>query len=59
MINQESKSAFSWVEHSRPSTSLQLRLYHFSTLVLSVNRVGLADGAKGLISLPVIICLVS
>ena len=48
------KSAFSPAVHSRPTTSLQLRLNHFSTLAGSVNRSALAVGDSGLMSLPVI-----
>ena len=32
VINQDRTSAFSWALHSRPSTSLQFLLNHFSTL---------------------------
>ena len=57
VINQESTSAFSCAWHSRPRTSLQFRLNHFSTLVWSVKRSALRLGERGLMTLPVTICL--
>lgn len=47
-------SAFSPAEHSRFSTSLQLRLNHFSTAPALVKRSGLNAGASGVIGLPVL-----
>jgi hypothetical protein len=57
VISQLSTSAFSAAEHSRPTTSLQLRRNHFSALAASVKRSGLKAGASGLIALPVEACL--
>ena len=56
MISQASTSAFSAALHSRPSTSLQLRLNHLSVLATSVKRLGLAAGARAEMTLRVEAC---
>ena len=50
-------SARSAAVHSRPTTSLQLRRNHLSTLALSVKPLGLKAGASVSIALPVLACL--
>jgi len=44
-------SPFSTGVHSRPSTVLQLRRNHFSTLSVSVKRLGVLETAIGAIGL--------
>jgi hypothetical protein len=48
--------AFSMAEHSRPTTSLQLRLNHFSVFAKSVNRAASPAGARAVMALPVVAC---
>ena len=55
-MSHDSTSAFSEKVHSRPSTSLQFRRNHFSVLAESVNRLALAAGANGEITLRVEAC---
>ncbi len=50
------KSAFSAGVHSRPTTSLQLRLNHFSTFAGSLKRSPFAAGDSGSMALPVTTC---
>jgi len=57
VTSQASRSPFSWGLQTRPSTSLQLRLNHFSTLAGLAKRSAFAAGASGATSLPVLACL--
>src|SRR3990170_1536449 len=56
-ITYANTSPFSSGVQARPTTSLQLRLNHFSTLAGSVKRRGSATGESGRISFSVLACL--
>ena len=56
VISQASTSPFSCAVQARFSTSLQLRLNHFSTDAGLLKRSGFAAGASGSMRLPVTAC---